>query len=95
MLNCPSHGIGIVCGEAVGIDIDIQKDPDLAGHIDALAKDHLGDGPLRIGRWPKRLRLYRAKEPLNYLSEGQVEILTTGKQFVAAGVHPDTGRPYD
>ena len=79
----------------VGIGIDIFDDPDLAGHIDALTKDHLGDGPIRIGRWPKRLRLYRVNEPLRYLREGLVEILAAGRQFVAAGVHPDTGKSYD
>jgi hypothetical protein len=92
--NYPGHGVGIVCGEVVGIDIDILADPDLADYVDSLAQEYLGDAPVRIGRWPKRLRMYRLKNPIRKLREGPIEILASGQQFVAAGIHPDTGKPY-
>jgi hypothetical protein len=95
--ECSAHNLGIVCGRLVAVDVDVL-DPDLAYEVDALAVARLGDAPLRIGRWPKRLRVYRISEPVGYMAAGcegaRVEILGEGRQFAAYGIHPDTGQPY-
>ncbi|WP_324541966.1 AAA family ATPase [Thauera sp.] len=53
----------------------------------------------RVGRDPKALLLYALNGDLPYrklrLNDGQaVEVLTEGRQFVAAGIHPNTRKPY-
>ena len=50
---------------------------------------------MRVGRWPKRLLVYRTLEPFPKLKIPGLEILGAGQQFVAFGVHPDIGQPYD
>lgn len=91
----PDAGVGIACGIVVGIDIDIS-DPDLALHLERLARDRLGDTPaLRIGRAPKRLLVYRTKAPFAGIRRAPIEVLGLGQQFVAHAIHPDTGRPYE
>lgn len=92
----PDAGIGIVCGQVIGVDIDIEDDAELAQRIENLARERLGDTPaLRIGRVPKRLLVYRASEPFKGMKAPPIEILGLGQQFVAYAVHPDTKRPYD
>jgi hypothetical protein len=93
----PGRNVGIVCGNVVAVDIDVL-DPDLAHRIDALALARLGEAPLRIGLWPKRLRVYRPSVLLSKMMVGvkgaAVELLGAGQQFAAFGIHPDTRRPY-
>ena len=78
----------------------------LAGQLARIADAMLGTTTLhRIGRAPKSLRCYRVAEALAktetpelILADGmmvQVEALAQGQQFVAYGVHPVTGRPYE
>ncbi|WP_075220698.1 bifunctional DNA primase/polymerase [Acuticoccus yangtzensis] len=91
----PDAGVGIVCGTVVAVDIDLEV-PELASAIEELARERLGDTPLRrIGRAPKRLLVYRAREPFRGIRRAPLEILGEGQQFVAHAIHPDTGRPYD
>ena len=91
----PGAGIGIAGGKVVGIDIDVL-DPGLALEVDRLCQRMLGDTPaLRIGQAPKRLLVYRTAEPFGSRSYGPLEILCLGRQFVAYGIHPVTGRAYD
>lgn len=91
----PDCAVGIACGAAVGIDIDVM-DAAFAHEIERLARDLLGDTPLlRIGRAPKRLLVYRTETPFSGLRRAPLEILGAGRQFVAFAVHPDTGRPYE
>ena len=65
----------------------------------------LGVTPLRrVGQPPKRLLVYRAAgEPFRKAQtpelwkgdlKAKVEVLGHGQQFVAFGIHPDTGQPY-
>jgi hypothetical protein len=68
----------------------------------------LGDGPLRFGQPPKRLRVYRTDAPFPKVASRElvlpgdapgdrphrVEVLADGQQWVAYGTHPGTGRPY-
>jgi putative DNA primase/helicase len=95
---------GILCGEVVGIDIDVL-DAALSAKLDARAIEVFGPTVLRrIGRAPKVLLLYRVETPHDKLStpdllfgdgvKAKVEILAQGQQFVAFGIHPDTRAPY-
>ncbi len=97
-------GTGILCGRLIAVDGDVL-DPALAAKLETLAEALLGPTPLRrIGRAPKWLRCYRVAEPLRKMETpelvmpdgtvAQIEVLGEGQQFVAYGVHPDTGQPY-
>lgn len=91
----PEAGIGIAGGVVAAIDIDVA-DADAAVAIDRLARERLGDTPaVRIGRPPKRLLVYRAEAPFKGIRSSPIEVLVRGQQFLAYGVHPDTGRPYE
>jgi Bifunctional DNA primase/polymerase, N-terminal len=98
-----SLSTGIICGtqadgsHLVAVDIDIIDAP-LALELEAEVRKVLGTSDLlRIGNAPKRLLLYRCDFPATKLHfvEGGVELLSEGNQFVAFGMHPDTGRPYE
>ena len=93
----PSHGIGLRCGSLVAIDIDVL-DADLSHQLYELAVERLGPTLMRVGRWPKRLLLYRTEQPFAKIVVGaegrKLEVLARGQQFVAFGRHPDTGRDY-
>lgn len=96
--DLPDHSIGIVCENAIAVDIDIL-DPALALEIQNLAEKILGETPLlRFGCYPKRLLVYRADGAVasskQTTSGGLLEILAKGRQFVAYGIHPTTGGPY-
>lgn len=92
----PEAGIGIAAGRVIGIDIDVVHSASIAHEIEALAKRMLGDTPaVRIGRAPKRLLVYRAVQPFAGFKYPPIEVLGTGQQFIAYGIHPETGQPYD
>jgi len=90
----PDHGVGLRTGTLVALDIDIV-DPDQAHDIMELAHRRLGETLLRVGRWPKRLLLYRNETPIPKIDVKPIEILGRGQQFVAFGIHENTGRPYE
>lgn len=91
----PESGIGIAAGCVIGIDIDVL-DGEIAAKIEGLAKRFLGDTPaVRIGRAPKRLLVYRAAQPFAGFKYPPIEVLGLGQQFIAYGIHPDTGQAYD
>jgi hypothetical protein len=97
--NSWQAGVGIRTGGGlVAVDIDTLH----THHADPIAnaaRTILGAAPSRIGNAPKLLLLYRCAEDLPYrrlrFDGGIVELLTEGKQFVAHGTHPVTGRPYE
>lgn len=100
--NCTNTGL--LCGTLVGIDIDVL-DPEHARHLSGIATETLGPTPAcRIGRAPKILLAFRTDEPFDkiqtpefHMLDGtvaRVEVLATGQQFVAFGIHPDTKAPY-
>ena len=92
----PEAGIGIAAGRVIGIDIDVVDSPQVALRIEALAKRLLGDTPaVRIGRAPKRLLVYRAAQPFSGFKYPPIEVLGLGQQFIAYGIHPETGKPYE
>jgi hypothetical protein len=85
----PECGIGIICGDVVAVDIDLNDEAqcDLAYGI---FNRMLGATPaVRIGRPPRRLLVYRTDVPFRKISAGPVEVLAEGQQFVAYGIHPD------
>lgn len=91
----PESGIGIAAGCVIGIDIDVL-DAGVSAQIEGLAKRLLGDTPaVRIGRAPKRLLVYRAAQPFAGFKYPPIEVLGLGQQFIAYGIHPDTGQAYD
>jgi predicted P-loop ATPase len=96
---------GISCESMACPDIDVPV-PELAERIERAAVAMLGETPLRrVGRAPKVLRAYRVasglpkiETPELFLPDGtkvQVEVLGAGQQFVAYGIHPDTGQEYE
>ena len=100
--NCTNTGL--LCGTLVGIDVDVL-DHQHAHRVTCIATEMLGMTPAcRIGRAPKILLIFRTDEPFDkiqtpefHMLDGtvaRVEILATGQQFVAFGIHPDTKAPY-
>ena len=100
--NCTNTGL--LCGTLIGIDIDVL-DEGKAAHLTTLACDMLGATPAkRIGREPKILLAFRTDDPFDKIQTpefqmldgtvARVEVLATGQQFVAFGIHPDTKAPY-
>ena len=98
-------GVGIVTGDGLlAIDAD-TTDEALAKAIRDIIKQHLGQTPIRVGRYPKALYLIRVADPYPYRriefgdpddfgNHERVEILSDRKFFVAEGIHPKTGKPY-
>jgi hypothetical protein len=99
-------GVGIKTGrQLVGIDADAYDKADAATILEHVMR-HFGVLPARVGRFPKTLYVCALTEPMPYTridfgprnEKGQirdrVEILSDGRQFVAAGIHPETKAPY-
>lgn len=97
-------GVGILTTWTPAVDLDVL-DEDMAAHMERFVRENVDDAPLRIGKAPKRLLLYRTLSPFakvtsaSYRMPGQeatsrIEVLGSGQQFVAYHIHPDTGRPY-
>ena len=95
---------GLLCGKIVAIDIDVN-DVELADAIEALARKQLGqNGLCRVGQNPKRMLVYRTREPFSKKvtdeftlpsgAKAQVEVLGEGQQFVGFGRHPQAGTVY-
>lgn len=97
-------GVGILTRHTPAIDIDVL-DEVVAEKIEAWVRDNIGEAPVRVGRAPKRLMLFRTDEPFRKMrstvykdewgDKQLIEILGDGQQFVAYHKHPDTGRPYE
>lgn len=85
------------------LDLDIT-DERIADIVETFALAHLGLAPVRVGRAPKRLLMFRTDEPFGRMrlwikrASGEqhlVEILGQGQQYLVHGIHPGTGRPYE
>lgn len=99
-----THAVGVLTGKVIGIDVDVyEKDASIA--VAKMILEKLGNAPKRIGMAPKVLLLYRNEgEFFSKMDTGwfekegfersKIEILAKGQQFVAYGIHPDTGKPY-
>lgn len=93
------HGasIGLKATRFPAVDIDILDEP-LALALENLALQVLGPAPVRVGRAPKRLLMYRTEQPMTrrrlIAGEHLLEILGQGQQYVISGIHPKTKKPY-
>lgn len=85
-----------------GIDID-SADDRIAQVIEDAAIATLGTAPIRTGRAPKRLLVYRTEEPFSRMrlwittpagDTHLVEVLGQGSQYLVSGTHPGTLRAY-
>jgi hypothetical protein len=96
-----SWGIGVRATITPAVDIDIDH-PILAPLLASAVRELYPTAPCRIGRAPRTLFVFRGvegrKRVLKFAagnSEGmKVEVLGSGQQFVAYGIHPDTGSEY-
>ena len=97
-----SANTGIRCGEVTMADIDIT-DKDVARVVAASVEEHFGATIERRGMAPKRGLIYsmdgqwgkvqvKLTDPTGKVHK--VEWLAKGQQFIAYGIHPDTGKPY-
>lgn len=93
--------IGLAAASFPALDIDCTDDG-LASIVEKVALEIFGPAPQRIGRFPKRLLVYRTTEPFGRMrlwikhagTQHLVEMLGQGQQYVIAGIHPATGEPY-
>lgn len=107
--NFPNKNIGIILTtNLVAIDVDVMDNKCsniiLKNIIDTFGEDIL----VRVGKAPKFLALFKVgsgdvitkhklhlkHNNVDYSSEQAVEILGSGQQVVAYGIHPDTGKRY-
>jgi hypothetical protein len=98
-------GVGIITGPQgdgtwlIGIDADTM-DRRCAALISGQVRKMFGLVPTRIGRAPKTLYVVRIDGPLRYSrvefgkNNERVELSSSGRQFVAFGIHPITKEPY-
>jgi Bifunctional DNA primase/polymerase, N-terminal len=100
-----ARNTGVLAKFTPGLDIDIM-DAAAADAVEALAREHFeerGNILIRFGLPPKRLVPLRTDEPFKKLARvftapnGQnhkIEVLGSGQQWIALGIHPDTHCPY-
>jgi RecA-family ATPase len=94
--------IGIRCGDnqIAAMDIDVLDESAAAELVREWTSRHPGDWMLRTGQAPKVLLPFRFtttgqhKQTADLGALGKIEVLAEGQQFVAFGMHPDTGQPY-
>lgn len=100
--NYSDGNIGILTSATPAVDLDIY-DVSMAEEMEAWCLENLGTAPVRVGRAPKRLLVYRTDTPFKKMmaeffdprgTKHKVEILGDGQQFVAYGIHPDTQQPF-
>ena len=93
--------VGVAAASLPGLDIDCT-DEGLSEIIEKTALEVLGPAPQRVGRWPKRLLMYRTSAPFGRMrlwikhsgEQHLVEMLGQGQQYLVAGIHPGTEKPY-
>lgn len=98
-----SFGVGIKAKTVPAVDVDVH-DSKLVEKIVDFVFEMTGSTLRRVGLPPKTLLVYQTDEPFPKIDSGtwiddkgrdvKVEILADGQQFVAAHIHPDTGKPY-
>ena len=93
--------VGMRADSFPAVDIDCL-DEGFSQIILEFTQAKLGGAPIRVGRAPKALLVYRTREPFGRMrlvfevkgKEHLVEILAAGQQYVVHGVHPGTGTAY-
>jgi hypothetical protein len=96
-------GVSLLARHFPAVDIDVTH-ADAAAQIHQFTISQLGAAPARWGNDPKVLLMYRTATPMKkdrfaFTLPGSsdvhaVETMANGQQFVLAGIHPKTGRPY-
>jgi Bifunctional DNA primase/polymerase, N-terminal len=88
------------------LDVDILDETAAIAIEDLITERFAERGYIlpRIGKAPKRAIPFRTLTPFSKITANQIamdgstgekiEFLCDGQQFVAAGIHPDTGKPY-
>jgi hypothetical protein len=99
----PDHtNTGVITRTTPALDIDVT-DEEAAEQIEDLAEATFGKSAIRIGKAPKRARLFRTDKPfaktaVQFIAPNgtkqKIEFLCNGQQIVVNGIHPDTGNPY-
>lgn len=93
--------VGLRADHFPALDIDCL-DEKLAAIIEQAALATLGPAPMREGKAPKRLLMYRTDAPFGrmrlWIEKGDtkhlVEVLGVGNQYLVHGIHPATKAPY-
>lgn len=100
-----SAGVGLRMGKGiVTLDIDVLSEEWSMQIADGAARA-LGPAPVRIGRWPKQLLMYRAPPDVPYMSvrfddgvskkPALIELLAGDHNYANVDtIHPQTGKPY-
>ena len=99
-----NSGLGIITKHTPAIDIDVL-DGDMVKKLTTWIEQNISDdAPVRIGKAPKRLLMFRCDEPFRKITsskyvdewgqEHKIEVLGDGQQFVAYHIHPETLKPY-
>lgn len=99
--------VGVICGQGEVpihlVDIDVL-DPDVAKAMQRWVDENIGCGIERVGMAPKIGLIFRGTGFKKVTSKSfidkqgrrhRLEVLGYGQQFILAGIHPDTGRPYE
>ena len=96
-------GIGFRGDYVPGLDLDVL-DEAVCRSLQALAAKMLGETGVRIGKPPKALMPYRTAVPIRWRKLSftfpdddrphAIELIGAERQWVGAGVHPATGKPY-
>ena len=99
-----NRNTSILTGDVVAIDVDVLR-PDLAAAVVEMVRELPGgaQAPMRIGKAPKAMFLFRTDEPREKLASSwfkidgvdqRIEVMGVGQQVVVDGIHPDTQLPY-
>ena len=93
---------GLLTRLTPGFDIDILNEDAAQAVEDLTVRWFAKRGVIivRTGQRPKRLILFWTDAPFKkiavpFVEGGKLEVLCDGQQFVAFGIHPDTGSPYE
>ena len=96
-------GVGILCKNTVAIDIDCY-DKDKNKKLVMWLEKNIGTAPVRYGNYPKCIVAYKVDKPFSKSKSSEytdatgqshaVEVLASGQQFVAYGMHPTTKKKY-
>lgn len=81
------------------LDIDAEN-AELAQAVLRIAQNTLGPAPVRLSREPRRLLMYRTRQPfkkraavIEYLGQSHtIELLADGQQYLISGLHPSGTR---
>jgi hypothetical protein len=97
---------GLLTKHTPAFDTDIHI-PHAADAVEKLVRDRFSEHGailVRFGNWPKRAIPFRtgdtsfSKFECKLIApdgtEDKIELLANGQQFIADGIHPDTGKPY-